>query len=164
MSSFPHNALSLILQNTHENRLSLLQSFFTFSSHFSDCDDVLKVFFSVFGTFFSTPDFLWGHFNLGMGLCDCVFLSSFTAPSSEMYLGFVFESCFPRGLSIIVLRRREILPSFFCKELELSVMRSEFTQERGIPYRKRVGMHAVKALEALEMQMSNHTCCIVRRG
>jgi hypothetical protein len=68
-----------------------------------------------------------------MGLCDRVFLSSFTAPSSEVYLGLVFESCFPRGLSIIELRRREILPSVFCKELELSVMRSEFTQERGSP-------------------------------
>jgi hypothetical protein len=68
-----------------------------------------------------------------MGLCDCVFLSSFTAPSSEMCLGLVFESCFPRGLSIIELRRRGILPSLFSKELELSVMRSEFTQDRGSP-------------------------------
>lgn len=67
-----------------------------------------------------------------MCMCDCVFLSSFKAPS-EIYLGLVFESCFPRGLSIIVLRRRGILSSLFCKELRLSVMRSEFTKERGSP-------------------------------
>jgi hypothetical protein len=41
-----------------------------------------------------------------------------------------------------VLRRREILPSLFCKELKLSVMCSEFTQERG-----REGVHRERGLE-----------------